>query len=98
MVKNYEDNDIIKEEYKIKKKDGDESIITIITFKGSENNGQEEIVKMKKDMVDKLSYIDLNKYNMEDIETMKHIKNKTRIIYIKNIESSDKLNKIMENL
>ena len=49
-------------------------------------------------MVDKLSYIDLNKYNMEDIETMKHIKNKTRIIYIKNIESSDKLNKIMENL
>ena len=30
MVKNYEDNDIIKEEYKIKKKDGDESIITII--------------------------------------------------------------------
>lgn len=98
LVKNYEDNDIIKEEYKIKKKDGDESIITIITFKGSENNGQEEIVKMKKDMVDKLSYIDLNKYNMEDIETMKHIKNKTRIIYIKNIESSDKLNKIMENL
>ena len=98
LVKNYEDNDIIKEEYKIKKKDGDESIITIITFKGYENNGQEEIVKMKKDMVDKLSYIDLNKYNMEDIETMKHIKNKTRIIYIKNIESSDKLNKIMENL
>ena len=98
LVKNYEDNDIIKEEYKIKKKDGDESIITIITFKGTENNGQEEIVKMKKEMVDKLSYIDLNKYNIEDIETMKHIKNKTRIIYIKNIESSDKLNKIMENI
>ena len=46
LVKNYEDNDIIKEEYKIKKKDGDESIITIITFKGSENNGQDQIVKM----------------------------------------------------
>ena len=59
LVKNYEENDTIKEEYKIKKNDGEEYILTIITFKGNDNYRQEEIINMKKEMIDKLSYIDL---------------------------------------
>mgnify|MGYP003335847729 CR=1 FL=1 len=98
LVKNYEENDTIKEEYKIKKNDGEEYILTIITFKGNDNYRQEEIINMKKEMIDKLSYIDLNKYTNENIDLINHIKDKTRLIYIKNIETSNKLNRIMENV
>ena len=98
LVKNYEENDTIKEEYKIKKNDGEEYILTIITFKGNDNYRQEEIINMKKEMIDKLSYIDLNKYTNKNIDLINHIKDKTRLIYIKNIETSNKLNRIMENV